>query len=407
MKRKCILLLILLGAVSCSDWNDPSIDNPRRSLSLTTKQGEFNSAGQNFNFNLIKQADIHAQGDWLISPFSMQCLLGMLLNGAQGETSHQICQALGYGTDESADVNTYYQSIFQQLPTLDNTSNLLIANALFAKQAYPIKAPFKDRMKSYFQAEVENIESERVWTKTINAWCRNHTNGLIPTILKEDNNASIIALNALYFNAPWTCAFPKSNTTEELFYPESAAPRKVKMMKMEGEGRFFLLSEQAHYQLISLPYGNGAYSMYVLLPKKGYSIHSIIQELDFARFNQACMAMRHPGMVELWIPRFNRSGDKSFGFNEILSDMGMPLLFHGGDFNLISERLEAFSLIQQNTAISVTEEGTEAAAITQAIGIGLSDYEVFHADHPFFYMIRENSSGLILFAGCFTGEDGA
>ncbi len=91
----------------------------------------------------------------------------------------------------------------------------------------------------------------------------------------------------------------------------------------------------------------------------------------------------------------------------LLSDMGMPLLFHGGDFNLISERLEAFSLIQQNTAISVTEEGTEAAAITQAIGIGLSDFEVFHADHPFFYMIRENSSGLVLFAGCFTGEDGA
>ena len=400
MKTICILFTILLGTVSCSDLNDPSLDNPRRSLSLTTKQAEFVATGRHFDFNLIKQTDRQVQDDWLISPFSMQCMLGMLLNGAQGETARQISEAIGYGDEETEAVNTYFQSVLQQLPLLDKVANIAIANAVFGRQDIPIKDPFKDKMRACFLAEIDNVQSGRALSKRVNAWCNSHTNGMISNIFRqEDNNIAIIILSALYFKSQWVCSFPKSSTKEELFYPDSGAQHKVAMMKLEGS---FLLGEQDNYRIINLPYGNGAFSMYILLPQIGKNVHSVIQELDAVSFDRACAAMRQ-SKVGLWLPRFERSGDEGMSFNKILSDMGMPLITDGGDFKLISDALEAFSLIQQNTAISVTEDGTEAAAVTQAIGLGLSNYETFHADHPFLYLIRENSSGIILFAGCFNG----
>ncbi|MCK5676622.1 MAG: serpin family protein, partial [Verrucomicrobia bacterium] len=49
--------------------------------------------------------------------------------------------------------------------------------------------------------------------------------------------------------------------------------------------------------------------------------------------------------------------------------------------------------------IEVNEEGTEAAAAT-AVGMRATSMPpMFIADHPFLFLIRENSTGTILFIG--------
>jgi serpin B len=53
--------------------------------------------------------------------------------------------------------------------------------------------------------------------------------------------------------------------------------------------------------------------------------------------------------------------------------------------------------------VDVNEEGTEAAAATagtmQLLSAGPSRTPVFRADHPFVFLIRDASSGSILFLG--------
>lgn len=66
------------------------------------------------------------------------------------------------------------------------------------------------------------------------------------------------------------------------------------------------------------------------------------------------------------------------------------------------------SLVQQGAVIKVDEEGTEAAVVSIA-GVGLTSvgpgtHIVFHADHPFLYLITESSTGAILFAGKYSGK---
>lgn len=68
-------------------------------------------------------------------------------------------------------------------------------------------------------------------------------------------------------------------------------------------------------------------------------------------------------------------------------------------------------MMRQKAKIKVNEEGSEAAAVTIAgmsnmsMGGGPIEYPkaTFHANRPFVYCIRENSSGIILFVGKFTG----
>jgi serpin B len=62
--------------------------------------------------------------------------------------------------------------------------------------------------------------------------------------------------------------------------------------------------------------------------------------------------------------------------------------------------------VEHQAFVEVNEEGTEAAAATAVImapGAGAvppdQQQAVFRADHPFIYLIRENSTGSILFIG--------
>ena len=67
-------------------------------------------------------------------------------------------------------------------------------------------------------------------------------------------------------------------------------------------------------------------------------------------------------------------------------------------------------MMRQKAKIKVNEEGSEAAAVTIAgvkftSSIEPEEYPkaTFHANRPFVYVIREASSGVILFVGKFTG----
>ena len=66
-------------------------DNIFTPISLTTKQAGFVQTGNKFAMDLIAKVDSYAvaqkDDDWFISPLSLQIALGMLLNGAQGETA--------------------------------------------------------------------------------------------------------------------------------------------------------------------------------------------------------------------------------------------------------------------------------------------------------------------------------
>ena len=403
-----VLAAITLSAGACSKnpGDDPK-NNEYKPLVLTTKSAEFAEKGSSFTFHFIDQINAASTKDYIISPLSMQFLLGMILDGAKGETAEEICQVLGYGAGETEAVNEYCLSMLQQLPALDKKTRLTIANAIFVDDGWPLKDSYKSTVGKYYQAEVSNLNfaDGAASLKAINGWCADHTNGLIPKILDEVKPDMLAyLLNALYFKSQWKNKFDKTKTSDEFFTDESGTKGKLPMMK---QNKAYGYTETEVYQTVCLPYGNGAFSMYVFLPKEKYGVSDVTASLRKADWNLVRSSLS-TSEVDLWLPRFETQ--YHIKLNDILSEMGMPLSFDpAADFSAVSDYALCLSFVQQDAIIKVDEEGSEAAAVSSAgmiknTSAGPDHFVVFHADHPFLYLITESSTGAVLFAGRYSGK---
>ena len=394
-------LALLFSLFSCSkDEEEKTIeDNPYKMLELSTKSSDFIKSGSSFSFEFIDRINAVSEKDYIVSPLSMQFLLGMLLNGADDKTADEICAVLGYGEGETAAVNEFCLTMLEQLPQLDKQTRMNIANAIFVNERYSLLDAFKNATGDYYQAEVSNLDfsKEKKALEAINGWCSKQTKGMVPKILEEiDPEVAVYLLNALYFKSQWTEPFKKSATTEEVFTRESGKTSKVKMMKKTESLRYV---ENDCYQTVIIPYGNKVFSMYVFLPKAGHTIAEITERLRNEELEQA---LRNQVIckVDLWLPRF----ETEFGMDVtgILSAMGLPNVY-----TAMAEGPVNLDFIVQKAAIKVNEEGTEAAAVSMAGakgGVLLQGSADFHANHPFLYLIIENTTRAILFAGRYGGE---
>ena len=407
MKRILILVAILASTASSCDKtgkiDNDGKDNPRKDITLTTKQTEFVTQGNTFAFDFIDRVNAAEKKDYIISPLSMQFLLGMILEGAADGTAEEISKVLGYGSDGAADVNEYCLAMLSQLPEVDKATKLYIANAIVLNELCTLRKSYQENVSKYYQAEVTNksFYDSPGTTKYINDWCSQHTEGMIPEILKEVTpDMMAYLLNALYFKSKWSSPFTKSMSKEEEFTNEEGKKSKVTMMKQETDFRHYYGTE---FNAVQMSYGNGAYIMTVMLPNSGYKVSDICAWLKANSWSGFSKGFSY-SKVNLWIPRFETTF--RIKLNDILSAMGMPTAFlPAANFLPMSEDAAYLSFVQQDAKIKVDEEGTEAAAVSSAgmmrtTSVGLPDpIIIFHADHPFLYVISERSTGAILFAG--------
>lgn len=71
-------------------------DTERYDIPLDTKSIEVNARGQKFAFNFYKEMAGKEESNFCISPLSASFCLGMVLNGANGNTYTELQEALGY-----------------------------------------------------------------------------------------------------------------------------------------------------------------------------------------------------------------------------------------------------------------------------------------------------------------------
>ena len=404
MKKSLFIALILFAAFSC---NKPETEenNPYKPIDLTTKSAQFAEDGNKFSLEYVERINKFSKEDFIVSPLSMQFLLGMILDGAQGETATEICNVLGYGEGEVQEVNEYCKSMLEQLPELDKKTKLTIANAIFVDDGWPLKGAYKADMKTYYGAKVENLDfnDNAGSLKTINGWCKDNTAGLIPKVLDEVSPDMLAyLLDAIYFKSQWEEKFEKGRTSDEDFTAEDGTKVSVRMMKQNKSYRYF---ENDVFQAVRIPYGNGAFSMTAILPLKGNTVADAAGSLRKGAWNNVRDGMSKKN-VDLWLPRFETKFH--IELKDILSEMGMPLAFDEtkANFKAMSDYALCLSFVQQDAVIKVDEEGTEAAVVSSAgmvkeTAFVPEDPVVFHADHPFLYFITESSTGAILFAGRF------
>ncbi len=435
MKNLFLIAAVVLSCVmtSCSSSDeiagDP--DEPKRlvymiadpqPIQLTEAQRVFANDNNQFTLNFLKTVnEVDNTGkSFIYSPLSITYVLGMVNDAATGQTEKELEQTLGFHEGGIKAVNEYCKKLIDGLPKVDENVKLNIANAIFLNKDYTLKPQFEQDMSDYYDAKAEALDFSSSQTLSrINGWCNEKTNGMIPTILNDVNpNMVSYLLNAIYFKADWRSKFDKNNTKEEAFTTENGT---ITLPLMHQNVLISYLKTDT-YSAVILPYGSGLWNMTVLLPEEGKTTDDVIKELAESS------TVNYPGWcetggnyfqgyeVDLKLPRFETDSDTDKlgikdGLVGLMKNMGINLAFDSylAEIPNMCNGPVYIAMMRQKAKIKVNEEGSEAAAVTVAgmdlLSAGPMEYPkaTFHANRPFVYVIREASSGVILFVGKYTG----
>lgn len=403
-----LLFIVLFSFTRCEGLITGS--TPERTLQLTKTQTRLVEADNLFGFDLFKEVAAHAgEENMFISPLSVSMALGMTMNGAKSATYDSLRYALGYAGLSRQEINESYQDLIEQLTALDPRVALEIANAIWIRQGLPVEQPFIDVNKQYFDAEVTNLNFDDPGSvDIINNWVASSTHDKITKILDSIPPEMVMYLmNAIYFKGDWTYQFDPEHTQEAPFYPTENEEVQCNMMSIEGEFPYF---ETGNFQAVDLPYGDGDFSMVVLLPKQAYHRSQLIERLDLQQW-LSWMDQFEKREGTLKLPKFTL--EYKTLLNNMLKALGMEIAFDPGraDFSGISQEVYDqgnrlfISEVLHKTFVRVDEQGTEAAAVT-SVGVGVTSVQPDRfemvVNRPFIFAIRERTSNTILFLGAIT-----
>lgn len=395
------LLLMAVVASSCSSDEDPSVvDNKRKDVALTRAEQTLVSQTNGFAFRLLKA--LPKDKSIMVSPISVVYSLGMLNNGAAGETRKQINEVLGFGGEDANEVNTFCKKLLEEALTLDKQTKLTMANNIYVNKQYELLPDFVQKVKDYYKAAPERLDfGDRNTLPTINRWASDHTEGIIPEVLDEIDPTTVsYLLNAIYFKGMWSTPFKKDQTKAEVFFGGK------NLVEMMHGSHSFDYAESEDLQALRMPYGNGAYSMTVLLPRKNKNLDDVLRLMTAEEWAELTAALSE-ALVDVKLPKFETATE--ICLNDVLADLGMPKAFTSdAEFPDFCSVPTYIGHCKQVGHIKVDEEGTVAAAVTMTSME--TEYYIpaeraeFHAVRPFIYIISEKSTGAIFYIGTFQGD---
>lgn len=334
-----------------------------------------------------------------LSPMSASMLCCMLANGAEGDTYAEIVKAIGMDGFSIDQVNDCYATLVAALLKADRSVSLSLANSIWAANGLDVLASFKQQMTSVYKADSYVVDFAQTATlKRINDWCSEKTKGLIPKMFEELNPLTqMILINALYFKGTWKVQFVKNKTAPGPFTTGEGKQIQVDFMSSSSDAFSGYLDGTVC--VLRMPYGNGAFEMEAIMP----------YDKDFSQFLSGLTPERlaswdvsnTPKTLDVLFPKFKAEFDTEDLLVAIMQTLGMQKAFtYDAEFGKISHTPLFVSNMRQKAYVSVDEEGTEAAAVSEAEMLKNGGGNPMLAfNRPFVYLIREKSTGAILFAG--------
>jgi serpin B len=360
-----------------------------------------------FGVDLYHQV-AQGSGNLFFSPASISTAFGMAYAGAKGQTAQEMAKVFRFDPSPRK-VGEETASLLKQwnAPGADRGYQLAVANALWGQQGYPFLPGFTTQLQSDWGADLHTVDFKQTEAarETINQWVEKQTQNKIKDLIPSggiDASIRLVLTNAVYFKAAWDEQFQLRATQPGEF--KLAEGKSVDVPMMHQMARFGYLKTD-DFSALQMNYAKGELSMIVFLPKKPNGLGEFEKSLTDENLKAWIDHLRQGRSTEVRVsfPKFKMT--EELQLSRELSRMGMPRAFSSGaDFSGMNGGAEPLNLSEafHKAYVDVNEEGTEAAAAT-AIGVRATAMPMleatFTADHPFFFVIRDNESGTILFVG--------
>lgn len=275
------------------------------------------------------------------------------------------------------------------------------ANAIFAEKGTILHDEYTSFLERF---EVcTNMEFPRLvdGVDTINGWISDNTMGMINNMISNDSLAlsHLVLINALALKGIWKEQFDPENTASDFpFKVTDLDIRRVDMMFRFSEDIY--IHETSKYNAVRLPYEakdlSASTSFTAYLPRDGVSVQEVISCLPSPQEQTS----------------FRQREVDRFGFPKVDMSCGMdifPLFEEIGlhipnNFPKMGAGGNILSSVLHNTAVSIDEQGTRAAASTamMIVRCAMEPSTVLIFDKPFVFSIESEKTRCVLFLGVFS-----
>lgn len=378
--------MLQLFSVSCSSDEPDKTDN-RETIALSQIEVEQINAYNELAFNLlsfyndknIKNGENNT--NLIIAPYSMSLSLSMAANYLTGDDLKRIEKILRYKS--LTDINNLNKKILNFLPKSDTAVTLAIANSVWNN---PVSKYSTDELKSvikeFYDAPVFDVNIGTYAGMTeLNSWCSKATQGLIPNFLDEPVDCELMFINSNYFHGEWTNKCDKSKTAPHPIKDANGTNKVVSTMDME---LYTKVAFSSNFNMVSLPFGNKNFYINLILPNEEISVGEIIESLDEIKWNEL-IANSKDAQIDIRIPKLKISYKANFAdyINNVKID------------NTTAKSSDLTTIFaNQITNIEINEDDMSSSAVSR-VNMPLQ----FNFNKPFIFLITENQTGAIMFAG--------
>ncbi len=393
MKKLSILLIGVLFIFSCYAQNTEI---------KTAEQG--NSM---FALELYNQLQTDKENVFF-SPFSISSSLAMTYAGSAGETEAEMKEVMSYKNNTES-FHGEFKSILNNFKKKgEDNVKISVAQSVWTQKGYNFETPFLATVRANYLSPVKKADfvetkNREAALKQINDWVAKQTSNKINNLLPKEaltDATKLVLISAIHFSGSWEKPFKKTSTKKLDFKLSSKKVEKMSFMVGVSNANYF---ENDLVQVVEIPYKGDA-TMIIFLPKEEDGFSDLQEQFTYENYT-TWTSNYTKSRTSLTIPKFKIEND--FDLEKPLKKMGMKTAFgKKADFSKMTGDEELFiNKIIHKAYIEIDEDGTEAAAATAVVMDRKSTSnerpKAFRADHPFIFMIKENTTNTILFVGHF------
>ena len=366
-------------------------------------------ATRNTAFALNLYGELKSSGDNLFfSPYSISTALAMTYGGARGETASQMAGALQLAGLPASRVHAAFGGLRTVMDSISDRGNvrLSVANAIWPQKGFPFLKDYLGLLKQDYGSTITPLDyaaDPAASAQVINEWVDGQTQHKITGLIGPKSlnpNTRLLLVNAIYFMGHWSSPFKAEDTFLGTFHLSASRDVKHQMMHQTAN---FAYAETPDLKIVELPYDGAEISMVVLLPRSVDGIRDLENSLNTGRLAGWIGSLQET-RISLQLPKFTQT--TTFSLTSTLKEMGMPLAFDPkADFSGMDGPLGGLFIsdVVHKAYVRVDEAGTEAAAATavemEFAMMRQDPIPEFTADHPFLFLLRQRSTGTILFMG--------
>uniref|UniRef100_A0A1A8IIY7 Serpin H1 n=1 Tax=Nothobranchius kuhntae TaxID=321403 RepID=A0A1A8IIY7_NOTKU len=337
----------------------------------------------------------------VVSPLIVASSLGLVALGGKASTASQVKTVLSAAKLKDEQLHTGLSELLSEVSDAKTrNSTWKINNRLYGPSSISFADDFVKNSKKHYKYEHSkiNLRDKRSAVNSINEWAAKSTDGKLPQITSDVQNADgAMIVNAMFFKPHWDERFHDKMVDNRGFLVTRSFTVGIPMMHRTGLYDFYEDTENQIY-VLNMPLGQKQASMIFIMP---YHLEPLgrVEKLLTRKQVDTWISKMENRAVAISLPKI--SLEVSHNLQKYLAELGLTEAVDKSkaDLSNISGKKDLY--LSNVFHASALELGPEGNPFDSSIfGTDkLRNPKLFYVDHPFLFLVKDNKTNSILYIG--------